>query len=200
MAPTPASNATRWLALCVFGAAAAWPASAAARTDQSGRNWPFELAGAQYAPVDFSEIAGWSDDDHLQALKTFRVSCGLIVSQRNPPADSKALGGSLREPCVAAKDPAISDPAKARTFFEKHFLPLRVSKLGDEQGFVTGYFEPVLEGSRTQSDAYPVPVYRRPSNLFVRGRSQASPGMPNGGEVFRKIGRRKLVPRGLPRG
>ena len=183
----------------MLGAAAAWPASAAARTDHSGRSWPFELVGAQYAPVDFADIAGWRDDDHLQALKTFRVSCGLIAGQRNPspdakPPDAKALGGSLREPCLAAKDRDISDPAKARAFFEKQFLPLRVSKLGDEQGFVTGYFEPILEGSRTRSDAFPVPVYRRPSNLFVRGKSQASPGMPNGGEVFRKIGRRKLVP------
>ena len=39
-----------------------------------------------------------------------------------------------------------------------------------------------------------MPVYRRPSNLFVRGFSQSSAGLPNKGEVFRKIGRRKLVP------
>jgi membrane-bound lytic murein transglycosylase A len=39
-----------------------------------------------------------------------------------------------------------------------------------------------------------VPVYRRPSNLFVRGYRQDSPSLPNGGDVFRKIGRRKLVP------
>jgi membrane-bound lytic murein transglycosylase A len=39
-----------------------------------------------------------------------------------------------------------------------------------------------------------VPVYRRPSNLFVRGTSQSSSGLPNKGQVFRKIGRRKLVP------
>jgi membrane-bound lytic murein transglycosylase A len=39
-----------------------------------------------------------------------------------------------------------------------------------------------------------VPVYRRPSNLFVRGTKQSSVGLPNKGQVFRKIGRRKLVP------
>ncbi|MDB5656890.1 MAG: MltA, partial [Tardiphaga sp.] len=165
-----------------------------ARADHSGRDWPLELAGAQYAPVEFADMAGWSDDDHLAALKAFRASCGLIVGQRNPLPDSKALGGSLREPCLIAKDSGIADPAQARSFFEKYFLPLRVSKLGDDQGFVTGYFEPILDGSRTKTDAYPVPVYRRPSNLFVRGKSQASPSLPNGGEVFRKIGRRKLVP------
>ncbi len=38
------------------------------------------------------------------------------------------------------------------------------------------------------------PVYRRPSNLFVRGTTQSSTGLPNKGQVYRKIGRRKLVP------
>src|SRR4029450_3386095 len=46
----------------------------------------------------------------------------------------------------------------------------------------------------TQTDVYTVPVYRRPSNLFVRGTKQSSAGLPNKGQVFRKIGRRKLGP------
>ena len=62
------------------------------------------------------------------------------------------------------------------------------------EGFVTGYYEPIIDGSRTQTDVYTVPVYRRPSNLFVRGARQSSAGLPNKGQVFRKIGRRKLVP------
>jgi membrane-bound lytic murein transglycosylase A len=52
----------------------------------------------------------------------------------------------------------------------------------------------VLEGSRTQNEVYSVPIYRRPSNLFVKGQTQASVGLPNKGAVYRKIGRRKLVP------
>lgn len=71
---------------------------------------------------------------------------------------------------------------------------MRISRLGEDAGFVTGYYEPVLEGSRTQTDVYNVPVYRRPSNLFVRGKTQDSVGLPNSGPVYRKIGRRKLVP------
>jgi membrane-bound lytic murein transglycosylase A len=104
------------------------------------------------------------------------------------------LGISLRDPCRAAKALDISDGAKARAFFEQHFLPLRISRLGEGEGFVTGYYEPVIDGSRTQTDVYTVPVYRRPSNLFVRGFKQSAVGLPNKGEVFRKIGRRKLVP------
>ena len=100
----------------------------------------------------------------------------------------------LREPCRAAKAPDLTDSAKAKAFFEEHFTPLRISRLGEGEGFVTGYYEPVIDGSLTQNEVYTVPVYRRPSNLFVRGTTQSSAGLPNKGQVFRKIGRRKLVP------
>jgi membrane-bound lytic murein transglycosylase A len=155
---------------------------------------PFEISGSQYAPVAWADIAGWNDDDHLQAFKAFRLSCKPISAQRTSPAEPKALGISLRDPCRAARAADLSDGARARAFFEEHFLPLRISRLGENDGFVTGYYEPVIDGSRTQTDVYTVPVYRRPSNLFVRGFKQSSVSLPNKGQVFRKIGRRKLVP------
>ncbi|WP_407080391.1 murein transglycosylase A [Bradyrhizobium roseum] len=155
---------------------------------------PFQVNGGQYAPVAWSEIAGWSEDDHLAAYKAFRVSCKPIAAQKTPPADPKALGTSLRDPCQVAKGLELSDDPKAKAFFEEHFLPLRISRLGEGEGFVTGYYEPIVDGSRTENEVYKVPVYRRPSNLFVRGTTQASAGLPNKGQVFRKIGRRKLVP------
>jgi len=156
--------------------------------------WPLEISGSQYAPVAWADIAGWREDDHLRAYQAFRLSCKPISAQQGPPADPKALGGSLRDPCHAARTAEISDDAKARAFFEEHFLPLRISRLGEDEGFVTGYYEPVIDGSRTQTEVYTVPVYRRPSNLFVRGFRQDSVSLPNKGQVFRKIGRRKLVP------
>ena len=156
--------------------------------------WPIVVNGGQYTPLAWADIAGWASDDHVQAYKAFRVSCASIAAQRNPPEDSKALGASLREPCRAAKAQEITEDTKARAFFEANFLPLQISRLGEDAGFVTGYYEPIVEGSRTQTDVYTVPVYRRPSNLFVRGFKQDSVSLPNKGQVFRKIGRRKLVP------
>jgi membrane-bound lytic murein transglycosylase A len=163
------------------------------------RQWPFEFPGSQYAPVAFADLPGWQDDDHLQAFKAFRASCNPIAAQRRPllnakPADGKVLGGSLRDPCLVAKAADVSNEARARAFFENNFTPLRISRLGESDGFVTGYYEPVFDGSLVKTDEYPVPLYRRPSNLFVRGHSQADASLPNGGDVFRKIGRRKLVP------
>ena len=155
---------------------------------------PLEIPNSQYVPIDWSELVGWREDDHLAAYKAFRTSCQPIAAQSGPPADSKALGASLRDPCRIAQALELSDGAKAKAFFEENFLPLRISRLGEGEGFVTGYYEPIIEGSRTENEIYRFPVYRRPSNLFVKGQTQASVGLPNKGAVYRKIGRRKLVP------
>jgi membrane-bound lytic murein transglycosylase A len=160
--------------------------------------WPLDIAGSQYIPLAWADVPGWTDDDHLAAYKTFRASCRPIVAKPDSSPEPKAIGDSLRDPCRDARalDLAEGDKAKqqARTFFETHFQPLKISRLGDVDGFVTGYYEPVIDGSRTQNEVYNVPVYRRPSNLFVRGFRQDAPNLPNKGAVYRKIGRRKLVP------
>ena len=155
---------------------------------------PLQINGGQYAPLAWSDVAGWNDDDHLAAYGAFRTSCKPIAAQTGAPPDSKALGTSLRDPCRIARGLDLTDGAKAKAFFEENFLPLRISRLGEPEGFVTGYYEPVIDGSREQNEVYNVPVYRRPSNLFVRGANQSSAGLPNKGQVYRKIGRRKLVP------
>jgi membrane-bound lytic murein transglycosylase A len=155
---------------------------------------PPEIADSQYFPMSWSDIPGWTNDDQLAAYQTFRASCKPIAAQHDASPDSRAIGVTLREPCRAARAAEISDGARARAFFEDYFVPLEISRLGRDAGFVTGYYEPIIEGSRTRTDVYNVPVYRRPSNLFMRGYSQASPDLPNKGQVFRKIGRRKLVP------
>ena len=54
--------------------------------------------------------------------------------------------------------------AQAKAFFETAFCAHRVRHEGDA-GLVTGYYEPVLAGRLTPSDAFPFPVYRRPPDL-----------------------------------
>ncbi|UFZ02192.1 MltA domain-containing protein [Bradyrhizobium ontarionense] len=157
-------------------------------------DWPLEITNSQYLPLAWNDVPGWNDDDQLAAYRTFRASCKPIAAKPDGAAEDKALGDSLRDPCRDARASDLADNAAAKAFFERHFEPLKISKLGDADGFVTGYYEPVIEGSRTQNEVYNVPVYRRPSNLFVRGFKQDAANLPNKGAVYRKIGRRKLVP------
>lgn len=151
-----------------------------------------EFPGSQYLVETWTELPGWADDDQLKAFTAFRTSCRVVMSQSKSSSD-KVLGGSLREPCHAARNASVADIASARKFFEDHFVPLRISRLGEAEGFVTGYYEPIIEGSRTPSEVFSVPILKRPSNLFVRGVKQGG-ALPNKGQVFRKVGRRKLVP------
>src|ERR1700694_2957116 len=47
--------------------------------------WPVEIRGSQYAPLAWTDVAGWSGDDHLLAYKAFRVSCTSIAGARKTP-------------------------------------------------------------------------------------------------------------------
>jgi membrane-bound lytic murein transglycosylase A len=91
---------------------------------------------------------------------------------------------------------AIHDPpedsAEARKFFEAHFRLVRINKLGEREGFITGYYEPVVEGALHPSSVYHVPLYKRPPDLFAIG---AKPGtFPNNGKVGRKNADGEVVP------
>src|SRR6202035_4465955 len=76
---------------------------------------PLEMSGSQYIPLAWADIPGWSEDDHLAAYNAFRTSCKPIAAQHAPPSldvnglDVRALGLSLRDPCVAARAGELSD-------------------------------------------------------------------------------------------
>lgn len=127
------------------------------------------IPGSQIEPVLFADLNGWLDDDHAAAFAAFRKSCEPILLRRKSKVSVKAFERALREPCArAARYHEPVQPAAARLFFEQHFRPVRISKIGEKEGFITGYYEPVIEGSLTAGDGYTVPIYRRPGELAMR--------------------------------
>ncbi|MEQ8695052.1 MAG: MltA domain-containing protein [Bauldia litoralis] len=120
--------------------------------------------GFRIEPLDFTDISGWADDDHRAALIAFGQ--GAAVLDAHPPkpraagVDPAALAALIAR---AAKLSAV-DGATARAFFEAEFQPLAVVPT-EGNGFFTGYYEPIVEGSRTRSAAFATPIYRRPDDL-----------------------------------
>jgi membrane-bound lytic murein transglycosylase len=55
---------------------------------------------------------------------------------------------ALEQVCARAVKAGRLEPAAARQFFETNFVPVRIRKLGDPAGFLTGYYEPIVDGSR----------------------------------------------------
>ena len=82
---------------------------------------------------------------------------------------------------------------QARIFFEHNFRPLHIAKLGDSSGLLTGYYEPIIDGSRFPTGIFKVPIYRRPPDL-VPPRNSTGPGFPNKGQSLRRTSSGALVP------
>lgn len=118
--------------------------------------------------ISYSEIPAWGTDDHSAAFAALRRSCVRIVQVDRARAgvDKGAQGlHPLIDVCKAAL--ALGKEvgnAAAREFFETRFTPHRY-RGDDASGFVTGYYEPELKGSRTMSERFRVPVYSVPDDL-----------------------------------
>jgi membrane-bound lytic murein transglycosylase A len=144
-------------------------AGVAASTSALARD-PLKLPGSQYEPTTWAKVDGWADDDHDDAFATFLKSCTAILT--GPPSRAGSpMVGALFKVCEKAVDFKPEKPGEARAFFEKNFRPVRISPLGgDGDGFITGYYEPIVEGVRSQGNGYDEPIYRKPGSLLPGGR------------------------------
>jgi membrane-bound lytic murein transglycosylase A len=127
------------------------------------------VKGASYRPVDFAELPGWDKDDHLAAFQTFLKSCERVVANARDRSDkAQAPPSALAAACEEAARRAgeIKTREKARVFFEARFTPSAVIN-GKRPGLLTGYYEPVLKGSRTPQGPYQTPIYKRPPDLVT---------------------------------
>ena len=159
---------------------------------------PLKVADSQLEPVQWEELQGWREDDHLAAFTAFQTSCHVLRNMRQAPDNESlhdSLHGSLQEVCRRALAVRPQSPVEARGFFEDNFRPVRIARLGESQGFLTGYYEPVLRGSRFPGPEFHVPVYRRPSDLLVDGRKPAPHPIANkNASVGRRNENGEIVP------
>ena len=112
---------------------------------------PAPASDLSYQVLSFDQLNGWGEDDHNAALQVFLETCG-----------------DMNDPEWSALCALATTQKNARTFFELFFLPILIED--GEPMLFTGYFEPELNGSRTRSDKYRYPLYRKPPEVR-RGQS-----------------------------
>ncbi len=119
-----------------------------------------------FEALAFSDLPGWDADDHLAAFKAFARSARSLRKAGAAPDKTQAADPRLVAIAQLAAESAseVITPSAAKAFFEAHFAPFRVVHDGAE-GLLTGYYEPVLAGSRTPQGPYRIPIYRRPPDL-----------------------------------
>jgi membrane-bound lytic murein transglycosylase A len=156
---TSASSSIHAIAMlsCVAGLCALLASCAAVRSPAP----PPEPAGVVLRAVPFSALPGWSSDTPSAALPSFAASCRALIAR---PASADIW----RSACGAALSVAAYDDASARAFFETQFTPYRVTTAdGSDVGRVTGYYEPLLDGSRVRTERYRYPLYASPDDLLT---------------------------------
>jgi membrane-bound lytic murein transglycosylase A len=110
----------------------------------------------KYQPQPFAAIPGWSTAPLEAGLRAFASGCTRIAA------------APLRRPCEAARALPAGDETAARRFVEENFEAWAATNAeGSPDGTVTGYYEPVLAGSRTRSDRFRIPVYGVPPDLMA---------------------------------
>ncbi len=96
--------------------------------------------------------------------------------------------------CEAATSIPADDEIAVRAFIEARFVPHRVvAPGGAAEGLLTGYYEPLLRGSRSPDTRYRHPLYAPPDDLVTVDLAAVAPDTRN----LRLKGRlngRKLVP------
>jgi membrane-bound lytic murein transglycosylase A len=120
-------------------------------------------------PAAWSDLPGWAEDSAADAFLAFLRSCAALKSR------AEWLGVCADAATVPSRDqPAL------RRFFETSFTPYAVvNSDGSAEGTITGYYEPLLRGSRKPSPQYRFAVFAVPDDLLVLDLGEVYPDLKN---------------------
>lgn len=112
---------------------------------------------ASFRSVAWQDLPGWQEDDLTQAWPAWLKSCDAL-RKRNSEINWK-------QACSQASGISGRDKQAIRQYFEGNFqvYEVRNSASGNESGLITGYYEPVMNGSQTRTANYTVPLYGLPN-------------------------------------
>lgn len=134
---------------------------------------PFDPAGSPHLRrVSWADLPGWREDDPAAAWQALLTSCDVLKKQ-----------DAWRPACAAASAMTRPGREEARLYFEARFQPYQLLKAdGGTEGLATGYYEPLLRGSRSPDTRYRYPLYAAPDDLLrvdlpAAGTTSADPGM-----------------------
>lgn len=147
-------------------------------------------SAARFDRVDFETLPATTDDDWIAAWPAFLQSCRALARR-----------DAWREVCAQTLT-VDANGAAVRQFFGTRFDAYRIveRRLQDGKetevrtaGLVTGYYEPLLRGSRARSEKYSVPLYRVPDDLLVVDLASVYPELANL-RLRGKLQGRRIVP------
>lgn len=161
---------------------------------------PRSLAG-RYVEVAWANLPAWQSDDLKDFWANFVRNCRGLMR----PTSSSLTRGPFANPrvwhpvCAAALDPAkapgADDPVAIRRFLQAYLMPwqLETPQRKIAEGIVTGYYEPLVRGSRQRDGAYQWPLFAVPKDLLTVDLTALHPEL-TGKRVRGKVMGDRVVP------
>lgn len=107
----------------------------------------------RWVRTDWAELPGWADDRLAAFWPALQNGC-----TRPAPGWSTLCARVLLEP--------PSGEAATRAWLVQHLSPWRLEAAdGNPEGLITGYFEPLIDASRTPRGEFRVPLHAPPADL-----------------------------------
>lgn len=134
-------------------------------------------------PANWQDLDGLLEDDVTAAWPAWLQSCTRLGKKE-----------AWKAACDVARTLRQPNNAQIIDYFSNHFDVYRAQNQdGTAKGMVTGYYQPLLKGSRKQSKAYPHPLYRVPDDLITVELADAYPQLKYK-RVRGRLVDKKLIP------
>ncbi|QRM20839.1 murein transglycosylase [Dechloromonas sp. TW-R-39-2] len=139
-----------------------------------------------FRAASWADLPGWKDDDIAAAWPAFMQSCRGMASKSHGPAWKRV--------CDLARTADGKPDFNPRAFFEQNLLPYAVlTGDGESNGMITGYYEPLLRGSRTKVKGFEQPIRAVPDDLLTIDLSALFPELKDK-RVRGRVEGNKVVP------
>jgi peptidoglycan lytic transglycosylase A len=119
-------------------------------------------------PASWLDLPQWGREPLRASLEAFVRSCAVLENQ--DPWKAVCAGAQTLLPAA--------DEREIASFFELNFDPHQVVNADDStSGMVTGYYEPLLRGSRMKSSRFRYPLYAVPQDMLTIDLSSVYPDL-----------------------
>ncbi len=120
------------------------------------------ISNAFLQKIDFDKLEGFEEDNLQLALEVFKKDC-----------KARRVNKYLKEVCKK-----VANYTNGKEFFTTNFTAYQLlNKHKNPQGLITGYYEPILNGSLTKTETFKYPIYKVPKDLITVRLSSIYPSL-----------------------
>ena len=136
-----------------------------------------------FALSKWETLPEWSTIDLTPSWAALLQSCRVL---KNKP--------QWQQVCTGAELIDRNDSAAQRKFYEDKLLPFQIfNPDGSENGVITGYYEPLLMGSRFKTERFRYPIYAAPEDMLEIDLGDTYPQL-KGQRLRGRLSGKKVVP------